>query len=270
MCLLTQQGSSVQQHQVVPRYSTWWDSQDMQMLQSLLQDPQLDKQQLTPATPPVNDIVPAHLEQQEDQLLWALHAYAVAEPGTPAAIAEPPATDALPDDAATLGSPALVQQGGRMSPFVRPDSTEPAGALAEQPELQLPLPLPLPQQLPLPLPQQPSFATPVAESEIEAAFPACSDSQQILQCGQLPVETAAEQETHRMCCLMFAPRRIPSELLPPPVERVECERWDLEDDGPLAQPLEWFWEQQQGACTAKATAAVPTFAADRVSLVGAL
>jgi hypothetical protein len=126
------------------------------------------------------------------------------------------------------------------------------------------------QQLPLPLPQQPSVATPVAESEIEAAFPACSDSQQILQCGQLPVETAAEQETHRMCCRMFAPRRIPSELLPPPVERVECERWDLEDDGPLAQPLEWFWEQQQGACTAKATAAVPTFAADRVSLVGAL
>lgn len=116
----------------------------------------------------------------------------------------------------------------------------------------------------------------VGNPEVEeidaAAFPACSDATQILQCGQLPVETAAEQEAHSACCRMFAPRRIPSELLPPPAEKVECDRWDLDEGGPLSQPLDWHFAHKpvkgakpSEACTAKATAAIPSFADDRVS-----
>lgn len=126
------------------------------MLQSLLQDPQPDDQQATPATPPnsaLNDTIPAQLEQQGDRLLWAVQACAAAQPGTPAAgvAAAEPAIDALLDDcAAGLGSASAQQpqQECCMSPFVMPESAVPIGALAELLELPLPQPQPLPLHLP--------------------------------------------------------------------------------------------------------------------------
>jgi len=97
------------------------------------------------------------------------------------------------------------------------------------------------------------------ESEIEAAVPACSDAEQILHCGQLPVDTNTEQDTYRTCCRMFMPRKVPAGLLPPPAAAVDVERVDLESDGSLSKPLNWCFEKSEGACAIKKFAKIPTF-----------
>jgi hypothetical protein len=102
-------------------------------------------------------------------------------------------------------------------------------------------------------------------ADVEDANPSCSSAQQILQCGQMPVATAADIDAHQQCCRMYAPRRIPSALLPPPPAKVDCERWDLEVNGSLSEPLKWYFEKGEGACTVKAVAKIPTFGANQVS-----
>lgn len=102
-------------------------------------------------------------------------------------------------------------------------------------------------------------------ADVEDANPSCSSAQQILQCGQMPVATAADISAHQQCCRMYAPRRIPTALLPPPPAKVDCQRWDLEVNGSLSEPLKWYFEKGEGTCTVKAIAKIPTFGANQVN-----
>lgn len=94
------------------------------------------------------------------------------------------------------------------------------------------------------------------------ASQSCSNAQQILSCGQLPVTTAKDRQARQRCCSMNA-SPIAISLLPPRLDGVGCQRGDLEARGPLSQPLNWHFEED-GGCTALATAQVPTFDAHQV------
>lgn len=137
------QGESVaQQAELSARFSTWWDKQDLQTLQSLLQDPLRDDQQANPAALTNMDVCEPLPGQLQTQLLWdvsKLPSAASSDATTATAAAAQLAIDALlaggVNNAAGMGfpapAPATAQQAQHASPFAMPAVVNAAGALAE-------------------------------------------------------------------------------------------------------------------------------------------